>query len=92
MNLTNNELAVLRAIDNSDYGDRLTDGVWFFSVADAMQADGPRGLALAGTVSSLVQKGAVWVDGKGNDSTIGITAAGVAAYLAAVVCPNKDWQ
>lgn len=100
MRLTANEHAVLVAIDNSEYGDLLTDAVWTFTLADNMSACGPTGNALSGTVSSLSQKGFLetykcsgstdWQGFKNNDdSTVTITAAGVEALLESGYKPKK---
>lgn len=78
--LTSNEYSVLKAIDTSEYGEYLQDDVWTWSAADYAE---PSGKAFSGTVSSLVQKGLVYVSGYGEDATIGMRDAGVDAYVAA---------
>ncbi len=89
-NLTTLELAVLKSIDNSDYGDLLRDAVWFWAKEMAAEI-GISAMALGGVVSSLQEKGMVHVyiaDARarkmGDDSTINMSAAGVDAYIAAV--------
>lgn len=87
MKLTANEIAVLKAIDNSEYGDNLHDEIWTFSVADNCSLK-PR--SLPGIVSSLSKKKLVSCCGAydGDDATIGMTDAGIAAYVAAVGADN----
>jgi hypothetical protein len=88
INLTAFEIAVLRAIDNSEYGEYLLNAVWTFTVADNMQPDGPTGRQLSGVISSLVQKGVVDVQDYDDDSIIGLTRKGADAYIAAVGAAN----
>jgi hypothetical protein len=80
-NITKNELEVLTAIDQSCYGEWLQDDVWTWDVADSVSVSGK---AFSGVVSSLVQKGLVYVGGSGEDASIGMTDAGAAAYVNAV--------
>jgi hypothetical protein len=87
-NLTPFEIAVLRAIDNSEYGQYLMNAVWTFTVADNMQPDGPTGRQLSGVISSLVQKNVVYVEGFDDDTIIGFTRKGAAAYIATVGADN----
>lgn len=97
MSLTPNEIAILSAIDKSEYGDRLTDSVWTFTLADH---SGLSGKTISGTVSSLAKKGFVVCtdyeassDGRGrknnDDAAIGITDAGVKALLETGYKPRK---
>ena len=79
--LTENELLVLTAIDESEYGDGLADHVWAFTIADNSPL---RGKTISGTVSSLVKKNLVNCSGWGNDASIGINPEGIAAYKAAI--------
>ena len=81
-NLTMLELAVLKALDDSEYGDALTDGVWTFSVQDHMPAGVPA-RSLGGIVASLTKKGCVVACDHGRDAYIAMTNAGAQAYLAA---------
>ena len=78
--LTENEFKVLRAIDLSEYGDSIRDAVWTWSMSDY---SGMKGKEISGVVSSLVQKGYVYTSDSGRDASIEMTAAGVAAYVAA---------
>lgn len=82
-NLTALELDVLKAIDASEYGDSLTDGVWSFSIAQNIRA-GVAKRSIPGVVASLSKKGLVVVSGYGtSESYVTITDAGAAAYLKA---------
>jgi len=99
-NLTENELALLKAIDRSEYGDSLSDDTWLFSARDH---SGIKGKAFSGTVSSLVKKGYVRTSGGGEpltddpgqtetDACIGFTDAGIEAYIEAVGFDNVNKQ
>ncbi len=81
MNLTKNEIAVLTAIDSSEYGDSLQDTVWTFTIAQNSSLT-PR--SIPGIVASLLKKGLVHVGESDGEKTIGITDGGVAAYINAV--------
>lgn len=80
--LTTIERQAIQGILDSDYMDGMTGQdavdheVWTWS---ANPFDSKR--TFSGAVSSLVQKGFVWVAGSGNDATIAITPAGMAAFL-----------
>lgn len=80
--ITQNELAILKAIDDSEYGDSLRDPVWMFSASNRC---GLEGKVISGTVASLVKKGYVQVSEyhyTGKDSnTIVMTYAGIQAYI-----------
>lgn len=86
MKLTKFELAVLTAIDNSEYGEYLLDEIWSFSVTQNMPEDGPKGRSISGVVSSLSKKGLVHCGGTwGQDmATIGMTEAGVKLYVETI--------
>jgi DNA-binding MarR family transcriptional regulator len=88
-NLTNLELDVLTYIDQSEYGDTLRDDVWFWA-ADMAADLNITAKAVGGVVTSLQEKGLVRVNivtaaerRLGDESTIGMTEAGEAAYVAA---------
>ena len=82
-NLTTKELAVLKAIDDSEYGDNILDGVWTWSVWDNVQGiDDAK--SFPGVVSSLVKKGYVTSCDDGEDSCIDMTNDGFEVYAAAV--------
>lgn len=89
MKLTALELAVLKAIDESEYGGDLTDLIWTFSVDDHLPAS-IKSTSIPGIVSSLVKKGLVVSSPAfmGDDATIGMTSAGAEAYIAAVGIEN----
>lgn len=86
MNITNKELAVLKAIDDSDYGDTITDSIWTFSIAD--NVEGVDKKSLPGVISSLNKKGLVNSNNEAyvslNDATISMTDAGVMEYVKMV--------
>lgn len=77
--LTAFEYEVLFAIDQSEYGDEIHSRVWTFTIAD--HAPSIKGKQISGAVSSLVKKGYVTVCGDGEDQEIGMTEAGVKAYV-----------
>jgi hypothetical protein len=84
MKLTTNELKVLTAIDNSEYGDRLQDAVWTFSVTDNSDLN-PR--SVPGIIASLLKKDLVVTGGNGtqdNEYHISITDMGVIVYLETI--------
>lgn len=75
---TANELKVLKAIDDSEYGDTLVDGCWSFSVADNSDLK-PR--SIGGIVSSLVKKGILVAGDSGTeDAFVAFTRAGAETY------------
>ena len=83
MEITANELKVLKAITTSEYGsggypggNRVGDAVWTFSVYDQLDMS-PQ--AFAGTVGSLLKKGLVLTNHRYADEDIELTAAGADA-------------
>ncbi len=78
--VTENEYAILKAIDDSEYGDSLRDSVWMFSVSNRC---GLEGKVISGTVASLVKKGYVQtrMHGDRESHTIVMTYAGIQAYV-----------
>lgn len=102
--LTDLEVKVLAEIDGSDYGEWLHDLVWFWA-DDMARSIGISAKAVGGVVTSLQEKGMVRVHiasarerKMGDESTIGMTAAGIEAYIAAVGGKNnkersyEEWQ
>lgn len=94
-NLTNLELDVLTYIDQSEYGDTLRDDVWFWA-ADMAADLNITAKGLVRVVTSLQAKGLVRVNivtaaerRRGDESTIGMTVAGEAAYVAAYPAHKK---
>jgi len=81
-NLTTKELALLSAIDNSEYGDSLSDAVWTFSIEYTI--DGVDKPSLGGIFSSLVKKGLIGTQEDGDDSVVWMTDKGIEQYVAAV--------
>lgn len=61
MELTSNEIAVMRSLANNFYGER-GDGVWANAINDSVTPSGITGKALAGVVSSLCKKGLIVSD------------------------------
>lgn len=84
--LTTNELAVLRAIDSSEYGDALCDQIWSFSIAD--NSDLPQ-RSIPGIVSSLAKKGLTVSGASGGEDTVAMTLFGATTYINAVNGTNK---
>lgn len=84
--LTLNELLVLKAIDESEYGDGLCDAVWTFTIE---QNSSLSGRIISGTVSSLHKKGFVVSCGAGSEQQIEITRSGAYAYINANGGPSK---
>ena len=78
--LTANELTVLKAIDDSEYGCYLTDAIWSFSIADNCNL---APTSIPGVVSSLVKKGLVRCAGYGNDAEVRMTDIGAHEYIRA---------
>jgi DNA-binding MarR family transcriptional regulator len=90
MKLTPKQLALLTAIDNSEYGDQLCDAVWTFSISDNSDL-APK--SVPGIIASLIQKGLVLSGGDGTDQDeyfVHMTEAGAAAYLAVVGKSRKS--
>ena len=90
MKLTPNEFAVLRAIDDSEFGDGLMDAIWTFSIADNVYlnsyGDMPKS-SIPGIVASLNKKGYL-VSQKGergerDSDGVYMTEAGADAYIEA---------
>ena len=89
--LTKKELAVLKAIDRSEYGDQLTDTIWTFSIFynisdEEIRSEGITERSLGGIIASLNNKGLVRSH-KGcepNEDTVTITDAGAKVYIDAV--------
>jgi len=93
MIITKMELAVLKAIDWSEYGSYLNDAVWFFSVRDHVEGVEPA--SLGGVIASLSKKGLVRVEGcdVDEDDIIYMTKQGAIEYLQTVGDTNacKQW-
>lgn len=79
MPLTSNELTVLKAFDDSEYGDYLTDPIWTFSITCSIE-----GKALSGVFSSLTKKGYIDSDGSGDEAVSWMTKEGVDTFVKAV--------
>jgi hypothetical protein len=81
--LTVNEIAVLKAIADSEYGkgEASTASIWTFSVWDNIDRKVvPTRKSLGGIVASLNEKGLVSSYEAGKDSTVRLTDAGVVVY------------
>ena len=82
--LTQNEVAVLKGIDQSEYGEFLVDAVWTFSCT---QHSGLKARSVPPVIASLLKKGMVTTAGNGTEQTpyeIQMTKAGIEAYITAV--------
>jgi len=93
MKLTTKELILLKAIDASEYGDRLLDSVWTFTITDNSDLN-PR--SVPGIIASLLKKGLVITGGStrsnDDDYNIAMTEAGAKAYLAVVGKSRKSYE
>jgi DNA-binding MarR family transcriptional regulator len=78
--LTTKELAVLRALDSSEYGSFLTDAVWSFTIADNSDLT-PK--SIPGICASLQKKGYTRHGESDGQKTIEMTKEGALAYIAA---------
>lgn len=88
MNITPNELAVLKAIDDSCYGDYLTDAIWTWDISDGC---GLKKSSFSGVVSSLTKKGLVYSGDEGTeDATIEMTSEGANYYIELVGKDNVN--
>ena len=78
MNITDKEYAVMKAIDNSEYGDELTDHIWSWSVWDNIDTDiVTAATSVGGIVASLEKKGLVSTSlDSGDDASLGLTEEG----------------
>lgn len=72
-NLTENEVKVMIASRNNEYGDCMEVGTWSFSVCDN---SGLSANVYRGVVSSLIKKGYARVSGNRNDEVFALTVAG----------------
>lgn len=79
--LTVKELAVLQAIDDSEYGDLLTDAVWTFSIADNVALNIVPVKGIPGVVASLNKKGFLVSVKDSDGDCVYLTDAGVKAFL-----------
>ena len=78
INITENEFKVLRAIDESEYGNMLTDAVWSWSITAHCPLPAR---CIGGVVSSLRKKGLVYCGDVGTeDAATGMTDAGAERY------------
>jgi hypothetical protein len=79
--LTNLQFKLLLAIDQSEYGDALTDDVWTFSVLDSTYITARQ---LPGVIAGALKAGLVRVgnseNGRAHAQYIGMTSDGAAAY------------
>ena len=76
MNITPNELEVINAINDSEYGDLITDEIWTWSIADNVKT--LKGKEISVTVSSLLKKDLVHSYGWGEEAVVYLTEAGAA--------------
>ncbi len=58
-NLTENEIAVLIALNNNHYGDHGSRVIWDWAVNDSFKPTTLTGKSLAGVIGSLAKKGLV---------------------------------
>lgn len=72
-NLTDNEIKVMIASRNNEYGDAMDGATWSFTVCDN---SGLSPKVYRGVVSSLIKKGYATVFGKRNDETFVLTDEG----------------
>ena len=82
--LTQNEIALLKGIDCSEYGEYLQDATWTFSASDY---SGLKPRSVPPVIASLLKKGLVTRGGdgtQGNEYTLCMTDAGIEAYISAV--------
>lgn len=80
-NLTDNEIKVMIASRNNEYGDCCIDGsTWSFTVCDN---SGLSSKIYRGVVSSLIKKGYASVAGKGGDEIFALTESGKALFIEA---------
>jgi DNA-binding MarR family transcriptional regulator len=78
INLTDNEIAVLRSLANNHYGDE-GDGVWSFAINDSDTPSGITGPSLSGVIGSLCKKGLIRSEEYDrNEDVIWMNAAGKA--------------
>lgn len=89
MKLTSNELAVLKAIDKSEYGDLLTDEIWTFTVGDNVDSSISK-TSLPGIISSLNKKGLVGSGSYDGQDIISMTEVGAALYIKTVGVDNVN--
>lgn len=80
-NLTDNEIKVMIASRNNEYGDCCIEGsTWSFTVCDN---SGLNSKIYRGVVSSLIKKGYASVCGKQNDEIFALTDSGKALFTEA---------
>lgn len=80
-NLTDNEVKVMLASRNNEYGDCCIEGsTWSFTVCDN---SGLSSKIYRGVVSSLIKKGYARVAGKQNDEIFVLTDSGKALFTEA---------
>lgn len=72
-NLTDNEIAVLIASRNNEYGDCIEYGTWSFTVCDNANLTEK---VYRGVVSSLIKKGYAIVSGNRGDEIFALTTQG----------------
>lgn len=72
-NLTDNEIKVMIASRNNEYGDCIEYGTWSFTVCDNSGLDAK---VYRGVVSSLIKKGYARVSGERDDEVFALTVEG----------------
>lgn len=80
MTITDMERAALHNLSTCGYGDKPGDPVWAFCATGGIVTPAQAG----GVVASLQRKGLVICDGRGEEATITVTAAGLDARKAGV--------
>jgi len=88
--LTDKELAVLTAIDASEYGDNICDAVWAWSIAQNCPT--LPATSIGGIVASLQKKKLVTTSDVGTrDAATAMTDEGARMYAAAVGDKRRKW-
>jgi len=87
--ITDNELAVLTAIDASEYGDNIHDAIWAWSIAQNCPL---KATSIGGIVASLQKKGLVTTTDVGTrDAATAMTELGAREYVARVGYNRRKW-
>lgn len=87
--LTSKELAFLKALDDSEYGDEITDPIWTWNIAENIEDIDAS--SLGGIAASLNKKGLIWSDeDAGDENCTSMTEEGAKLYIETIGIENLN--
>lgn len=95
-NITSKEMALLKAIDDSEYGDSIMDPIWTWSATDCIEGEGITEASMGGIIASAGKKGLINIHldkDEPENNCIAMTEAGWKAYTDSIGRENMNkWK